>query len=83
MSCCGGGRSTGPALPGTGVVMTRSYVRPTLVVFRHEGESPIVVIGRVTGTRYRFAGRGSEVAVDIRDCPSVRQVPHLREMRPA
>jgi hypothetical protein len=63
--------------------MTRSHVRPTLVMFRHEGESPMVVIGRVTGTRYRFAGRGSEVAVDIRDRPSVRQVPRLREMRPA
>lgn len=84
MSCCGGGRSSrGPALPGTGVVMTRSSVRLALSMFRYEGESPIVVIGRVTGTRYRFAGRGSEVAIDIRDCPSVRQVPRLREIRPA
>ena len=83
MSCCGGGRSGGPALPGTGVVMTRSYVRPTFSVFRYEGESPMIVVGRVTGTRYRFAGRGSEVAIDSRDSPSVRQVPRLREIRPA
>ena len=84
MSCCGGGgRSTGPALPGTGVVTTRSYVRPAFSLFRYEGENPIVIIGRITGTRYRFAGRGSEVAIDIRDRPSMRQVPHLREVRPA
>lgn len=81
MSCCGGGRSAGPVLPGTGVVMMQSHVRPTFSVFRYEGENPIVIIGRITGTRYRFAGRGSEVSIDIRDCPSVRQVPRLREMR--
>lgn len=83
MSCCGGARSAGPALPGTGVVTVPSHVRPAFSVFRYEGENPIVIIGRMTGTRYRFAGRGSEVAVDIRDRPSVRQVPRLREMRPA
>jgi len=82
MSCCG--RPGGSAVPPrTGVVMTRSNVRPTLTVFRYEGESAMEVIGRVTGTRYRFAGRGSEVAIDIRDRQSVSQVPHLREIRPA
>jgi len=80
MSCCG--RPVDSVVPPrTGVVMTRSNVRPTLAVFRYEGESAMVVIGRVTGTKYRFAGRGSEVAVDIRDRPSVHQVPRLREMR--
>jgi len=50
-------------------------------MFRYDGETPLVVIGRVTGTKYRFAGHGTEVAVDIRDRASVRQVPRLREMR--
>jgi hypothetical protein len=81
MSCCGGKRPGGPALPG--IVMTPSHVRPALAVFRYEGESAIVVTGRVTGTMYRFARPGSEVAVDVRDGPSVRQVPRLREIRPA
>jgi hypothetical protein len=80
MSCCGGGPRSA-VLQRTSAVTTLSHVRPTLVVFRNEGESPMVVIGRVTGTRYRFAGRGSEVAVDIRDRPSVRQLPRLREIR--
>lgn len=61
-------------------VATRSSVPATLVVFRYEGETPIVVIGRITGTRYRFAGRGAEVAVDVRDRPSVRQVPRVSEV---
>jgi hypothetical protein len=83
MSCCNGGRSANsPVLPRTSVATTRSSVPTTLVVFRYEGESPIIVIGRVTGTRYRFASRGAEVGIDIRDRPSVRQVPRLSELPP-
>jgi len=82
MSCCGGGRSrVSMTLPRTGAASPPSNVRPTLAVFRYEGVKPVVVTGRVTGAQYRFAGNGSEVAVDIRDRTSVRQVPHLREMR--
>ena len=82
MSCCGGGRSRNPiTLPRTGAVAPASNVRPTLAVFRYEGDQTLTVVGRVTGTKYRFAGPGSEVAVDIRDRTSVRQVPRLREMR--
>ena len=86
MSCCGGGRSRGSSivLPRTGVAGgggAPSRVRPTLAVFRYEGDKPLLVIGGATGARYRFTGNGSEVAVDIRDRTSVRQVPRLREMR--
>ena len=73
MSCCGGGRSTNP----TGI----SHARATRAVFRYEGERPVIVIGRVTGTRYHFARNGSEVAIDIRDRASVGQLPRLREIR--
>lgn len=80
MSCCGGRR------PGVSVAPPRrsvvsSTVYPTVAVFRYEGEKPLLVVGRVTGAQYRFAGRGAEVAVDLRDRVSVRQVPRLRELR--
>jgi hypothetical protein len=61
--------------------VVRSSVRPSVAVFRYEGERPLLVVGRATGTQYRFAGRGAEVAVDLRDRVSVRQVPRLRELR--
>jgi len=82
MSCCGGGRASGSAsVPRTGVAAQPSNVRPTLAVFRYEGETSLVVVGRITGTTYRFVGRGSEVAVDIRDRLSLRDVPRVREVR--
>lgn len=84
MSCCGGGRSRRSVqLPRVGGAASVApvAVRPKLAVFRYDAEKPLIVVGRVTQARYRFAGRGSEVAVDIRDRPSVRQVPGLREMR--
>ena len=74
MSCCGGGASRGAA----GI---RPNIRATRAVFRYEGDRPVIVIGRATGARYHFAGRGTEVAIDIRDRASVRQLPRLREMR--
>ena len=84
MSCCGGGSSRrAVVLPQTGnavAAATPNNVRPTLAVFRYEGTQPIVVIGGVTKTKYRFAAMGTEVAVDIRDRTSVRQVPRLREI---
>jgi len=80
MSCCGGGRPRVPVVVQR-VNATPSGSRALRALFRYEGERPIVVIGRITGTRYRFEGRGTEVAVDLRDRASVMQVPRLREMR--
>jgi len=74
MSCCGSGASQGPA----GI---RPNIRATRAVFRYDGERPVTVIGRITGTRYHFSGRGSEVAIDIRDRASVAQLSRLRELR--
>lgn len=85
MSCCNGGSSRrAVVLPRTGTSVAAApatNVRPTLSVFRYEGTQPIVVIGGVTRTKYRFATMGAEVAVDIRDRTSVRKVPRLREVR--
>lgn len=81
MSCCGG-RSRGPvALPHAGNGVAHPAARPTLAVFRYEGDRTLTVTGGATGQRYVFVGPGAEVAIDIRDRASVRQVPRLREMR--
>lgn len=80
MSCCGNRPRV--TLPRVGSAPPPPpAVRPSLAVFRYEGEAPLIVVGHVTQTKYRFAARGAEVAVDIRDRGSVRQVPRLREMR--
>jgi hypothetical protein len=38
------------------------------------------VIGPITGRRYRFDQRGSRVAVDPADEPSMAAVPQLRQV---
>jgi len=82
MSCCGGrSRIVSASLPSAGGGTGTFDARPTHVVFRSEADLPIVVIGGVTKTKYRFAGFDDEVAVDIRDRKSVRQVSRLRELR--
>ena len=83
MSCCGGRSRGSVSLPHAGSASTSSSpsrARASLAVFRYEGDKPLTVIGRVTGAKYRFAP-GAEVAVDIQDRSSVRQVPRLRELR--
>ncbi len=84
MSCCGGGRrSTGPVVrPSMGSpAVTASRARPTLAVFRYDGDAPITVVGPATGTKYRFAAKGAEVAVDMQDRYAVKKVPRLTEVR--
>ncbi|HEX6161508.1 MAG TPA: hypothetical protein VF111_15130 [Thermoanaerobaculia bacterium] len=53
----------------------------TMAIFRYDGGTSLTVWGRVTTKKYWFAGPGSEVAIDLRDRASMRQVPHLREVR--
>jgi hypothetical protein len=57
----------------------RGATRPA--VFRYEGRTSLLVIGRATGRRYFFDRAGSELAIDARDRVSVAQVPLLRLMR--
>lgn len=52
----------------------------TVAIFRYEGQSMMTVLGRATGRRYWFASPGAEVAVDLRDRPSLQDVPKLREV---
>ncbi len=88
MACCGNKRQQvqaqlavehapggppGRPLPG--------YAPPVRVFFEYSGQAPFIVIGPVSGTRYRFAGAGARVEVDPRDRRSMAAVPRLRQVR--
>jgi hypothetical protein len=48
--------------------------------FEYVGRTGLTVIGPITGRRYRFDQRGSRVAVDPADEPSMAAVPQLRQV---
>ena len=52
---------------------------PPTVVFQYTGRTTMVVIGPVSGRRYRFDTPGARVEVDPRDRRSLAAVPHLRQ----
>ena len=84
MPCCGQGRRQAVAASQNGVtqnsVTKAARVTPNSMyrVFEYTGTSSITVVGRTTGSTYRFAHRGSRVQVDIRDLQSIAGVPDLR-----
>jgi hypothetical protein len=50
------------------------------VVFEYSGQPPMVVVGPVSGNRYRFDGSGARVEVDPRDRRSLAVTPRLRQV---
>ena len=87
MSCCGNkrvaiqahhttdnrqGRPTDRPFPHSGA--------PLKVVFEYSGRPPIVVVGPVSGARYRFDGSSARVEVDPRDRRSLSVTPRLRQV---
>jgi hypothetical protein len=50
------------------------------VIFEYGGQTPVVVVGPVSGNRYRFAGAGARVEVDPRDRRSLAVTPRLRQI---
>lgn len=52
----------------------------TVVVVRYEGQKTLTGYGGATGKKYRFPP-GVEVAIDIRDRPSLKNAPNLKEIR--
>jgi hypothetical protein len=50
------------------------------VVFEYSGQPPVVVVGPVSGNRYRFTGAGARVEVDPRDRRSLAVTPRLRQI---
>jgi hypothetical protein len=47
-------------------------------LFEYLGATGLTVIGPASGRRYRFEGRGAQVAVDGRDGAALDTVPHRR-----
>ena len=87
MSCCGHKREqlqiprTPDSLPGR--PLGRPFPRaapPQKVVFEYSGQPPMVVVGPVSGNRYRFDGSGARVEVDPRDRRSLAVTPRLRQI---
>jgi hypothetical protein len=49
--------------------------------FQYLGKTGLTVLGPRTGTRYRFDGPGTVVAVDLRDWRALTAVSILRQVR--
>lgn len=87
MSCCGNKRAETQAHHTTNSQQGRPADRPfprsaapLKVVFEYSGRPPIVVVGPVSGARYRFDGAGARVEVDPRDRRSLAVTPRLRQV---
>jgi len=87
MSCCGSKRAEFQVqrTPDSrqGAPAGRPFPRsapPLKVVFEYSGQPPVVVVGPVSGNRYRFAGAGARVEVDPRDRRSLAVTPRLRQI---
>jgi hypothetical protein len=52
----------------------------TVVCFEYTGRTSLTARGAVSGKYYRFEGPGSQVIIDPKDKPSIRQVPHLKQV---
>ena len=73
MSCCGKKRrllaaqTTRPTVPLTNSATSTPEAPVRVVALRYVGATGLAVRGPVTGTLYRFSGRGAKVLVDERD----------------
>jgi hypothetical protein len=87
MSCCGGRRSNVVAMPAVTRPQRPSAPIPgsqtTVAIVQYVGHSSLTVYGPSTGRKYWFRGYGAELAVDLSDRASLRDVPNLREVRMA
>lgn len=87
MSCCGSKRAEFQAqhapVNRQGRPADRPFPRsapPLKVVFEYSGQPPVVVLGPVSGNRYRFDRAGARVEVDPRDRRSLAVTPKLRQV---
>jgi hypothetical protein len=53
---------------------------PPKVAFEYSGQPPMIVVGPVSGNRYRFDRSGARVQVDPRDRRSLAVTPGLRQV---
>ena len=87
MACCGNKReqfqmqrAPDNRLGGPGGRPFPHSAMPPKVVFEYVGRIPVVVMGPVSGNRYRFEGAGARVEVDPRDRRSLAAAPNLRQV---
>jgi hypothetical protein len=87
MSCCGNKREQFQVQRAADSRQGRPADRPfpraapaLKVVFEYNGQPPIVVVGPVSGNRYRFDASGARVEVDPRDRRSLAVTPRLRQV---
>ena len=83
MACCGKNRRIQPSAPNHTPTVSYTPPMPTFQNFVYVGNTALTALGAVTGYRYRFAGAGSVVAVDMRDAPSMAGVPNVRRTQSA
>ena len=80
--CCG---KMQPPEGATALPQTEPKASPpaaqSAVIFKYIGQTGIVVIGPVSGRRYRFDEPGARIIVDPRDRPGLARVPQLRQVR--
>lgn len=83
MSCCGGNRSrvASTQSPSPAPRTDHAHTGASVAIFRYEGRTALTVWGRETGRKYWFSSPGAEIAVDLRDRASMRQVPNVKEVR--
>jgi hypothetical protein len=87
MSCCGNKREQFQVQRAADSRQGRPDDRPfpgaappLKVVFEYSGQPPVVVVGPVSGNRYRFDGPGARIEVDPRDRRSLAVTPRLRQV---
>lgn len=87
MACCGSSRQQAGrkdfgagALSGQAEPSARGAVPGSGVVFAYYGAGELVVIGSVSGRRYRFAERGARLGIDPRDAPALEANTRLRRL---
>lgn len=69
----------GPEPRNTGT-STSAVNAPVTVRFVYRGTGALIAIGAATGARYYFSESGQQMAIDIRDRPSLAIVRDLAEL---
>lgn len=85
MSCCGKRReqfsgTMQAARPAATTAPVQHSYRTSAAYFEYVGTTSMTVAGPISGKRYHFDQPGAKVAVDPVDKPSLKAVPHLREI---
>jgi hypothetical protein len=79
MACCGQRRGAIDT-SGTAAAAKRPPPKSRVVLYQYTGPTAITVAGRMSGAKYRFAGPGAKVQIDMRDAPSLAALPNLRRL---